>query len=899
MIQGSRGLISPFPSGGKVGKVVCINNSGGAIFSFLAAAKYKNSSSPDFFTPLLDTPHDINISLIAEALLTGEVVVDGLKRQAVRVSNATELRAALADSSIFFIECVDLPSHEMNVQIHKDLNAMVTAKIVAALKKPILDGLHWSLYSKKHQLGSSKLQVVESKPLVVLLHGWLGSEADWKAVVGDFLDQKCWSVLTVSTDCELHSPTLFCHALRELIHQQISVSGDPRPLIIIGYSQGGRLGMHYRNLFPRDVRELVCISTVSGKPIDSGEFESSVIDLWESSRDGANEIEVFLNKWYALPVFSNFRKRLSSAYSELVTKRVEGFLDVDFALTNMACTSITANAKAELCVVGSLDTKYTALALTAKMNAMVDEIITIKNCGHCLLAEKPEALKSVLGDFLRRVLDPSKKRPADSAKGVKQVAVCKVSITQIDIRLQTPLIVLSNGTTQTFESRRGMRVVITVSELENKLNFKEKVHFSGVGEVYEPVFAVSEPNLSYNGLVDEIFSLSSVIEQWSGIVPPSAEGVANAVRNALLPIQDRYSAVCVYGFEQCLLHAMAQFMRVSLVDAIGAYIGASLKRRSSHIKVNGFASLRDGQSSGFSRTKKNFKSMKLKVGSSNGDNADQDAEQVNAFVASTATSSCERKGWLRLDANQSWSVDQARLFIEHLSPQALRAIDYVEEPLRFDCKVKDWQRLFLSPSLSGQSVDESDGVRISPLKISNATKSTWSDVSIAFDESLCSINYVNSSKNNSSSSSGSGSSGSSSGSGSKSPRKSQREETTKMTRLIEMHPSRTRFIIKPSLLSLRSDYLLSGWKEDSTFSNIVTISCTFECAAGLAFLVCIAAWYGDTAHGVHARADMAENDDFTRQFSDMLRPGQGGDMEIRVWEAEQLLNKIAVSYSNP
>ena len=898
--QGSRGLISSFPGGGKVGKIVCVNNSGGAIFSFLAAAKYKNSSSPDFFTPLLDTPHDINISLIADALLTGEMVADGSKRRAVRVSNASELRTALANNSIFFIECVSLPSHEMNVQIHKDLNAKVAAKIVAALKKPLVDGLHWSLFSKKPQVGNSKIPTVGSKPLVVLLHGWLGSETDWKGVVGDILDndaiaQKCWSVLTVSTDCELYSPTLFCHALRDLIYQLLSFNDTSRPLIIIGYSQGGRLGMHYRHLFPQDVQDLVCISTVSGKPLDSGEFERNTIDLWESSGDGADKVEVFLNKWYTLPVFSNFRKRLPSVYSQLVAKRIEGSLDADLALRNMVRTSVTANAKAELVVVGSLDTKYTALAHASKINGMVDEAITIKNCGHCLLAENPQGLKSILGDFLPRVLSSSGNKGADAntlMNTAKHLAVCKISITQIDIRLQAPLVVLSNGTTQSFESRRGMRVVITVSELEDKNTFKEKKHFSGVGEVYEPVFEVSEPNLSYNGLVDETFSLSSVIEQWTGSVLPSAEGIANAVLNALSPVRNQYSAVCVYGFEQCMLHAMAQFMCISLVDAIGAYIGGSLRRRSSHIKVNGFASLRDGQSSPFPITNKYYKAMKLKVGSSNGDNAEQDAEQVNAFVAAnvSSTTGIERKGWLRLDANQSWSVDQARLFIEHLSPQALRAIDYVEEPLRFDCSDKDWQRL-RAPS----TVDGSDIVSGSPVKISNTSSNTWSDVAIAFDESLCNIN-----RKSIESSASSNSNSNINSSRNNSPRKSismNNETANKVKRLIEMHPSRTRFIIKPSLLSLKSEHLLSGWT-DSMFSNLVTISCTFECAAGLAFLVCIAAWYGDTPHGIHARADMAEKDDFTRQFSDILRPGQGGDMEIRVWEAEQLLNNIALSYSN-
>lgn len=870
---------------------MCVNNSGGAIFSFLAAAKYKSSSSPDFFTPLLDTPHDINISLIADAVLTGELVVDGSKRRAVRVSNASELRAALADSAIFFIECVSLPSHELNVQIHRDLNAKVTAKIVNALKNPLVDALHWSLFSKKNQLGNSKVPSVGSKPLVVLLHGWLGSETDWATVVGDILEndaiaQKCWAVLTVSTDCELYSPTLFCHVLRDLIYQHLSLCDASRPLIFIGYSQGGRLGMHYRHLFPQDVQELVCISTVSGKPLDTGEFERTIIDLWENSGGGADKVEVFLNKWYALSVFSNFRKRLPSVYAQLVAKRVEGSLDGVLALRNMVRTSVTANAKAELVVVGSLDTKYTALAHASKLNAMVDDTITIKNCGHCILAEKPQDLKSVLGDFLPRVLSSIGKGPnTNKLYTAKHLAVCKISITQIDITLKAPLVVLSNGTTQSFESRRGMRVVITVSELEDKTTFKEKMHFSGVGEVYEPVFAVSEPNLSYNGLVDETFSLSSVIEQWTGSVLPSAEGVANAVLNALSPVRNQYSAVCVYGFEQCMLHAMAQFMRVSLVDVIGAYIGGSLRRRSSHIKVNGFASLRDRQSSPFPITNKYYKSMKLKVGSANGDNAEQDAEQVNAFVAAnvSATTGIERKGWLRLDANQSWSVDQARLFIEHLSPQALRAIDYVEEPLRFDCSDKDWQRLFAS---SG-----SDSVSGSPEKISDAVNNTWSDVAIAFDESLCCTNKRSSNGNGTTNTT-------TNSSRSNSPRKSISNETAnKVKRLTEMNPYRTRFIIKPSLLSLKSEYLLSGWNE-SIVSNLVTISCTFECAAGLAFLVCIAAWYGDTAHGIHARADMAEKDDFTRQFADILRPGQGGDMEVRVWEAEQLLNNIALSYSN-
>lgn len=50
-----------------MGKIVCVNNSGGAIFSFLPAANHRE----DFFSPFLDTPHNLNLSAIAAGLLGG------------------------------------------------------------------------------------------------------------------------------------------------------------------------------------------------------------------------------------------------------------------------------------------------------------------------------------------------------------------------------------------------------------------------------------------------------------------------------------------------------------------------------------------------------------------------------------------------------------------------------------------------------------------------------------------------------------------------------------------------------------------------------------------------------------------------------------------------------------
>ena len=69
--------------GGRVGKIIVLNNSGGGIFSFLPAVKYK--AETDFFTPYMDTPHNLNISDICRPMMR-----EGQK--AVRVGSVDELK---------------------------------------------------------------------------------------------------------------------------------------------------------------------------------------------------------------------------------------------------------------------------------------------------------------------------------------------------------------------------------------------------------------------------------------------------------------------------------------------------------------------------------------------------------------------------------------------------------------------------------------------------------------------------------------------------------------------------------------------------------------------------------------------------------------------------------------
>ena len=97
-------------------KVICVNNSGGAIFSFLPIKAHT-----DLFNPYFDTPHSLSLSAIAGSMAPGA---------AVRVSDQRSLRGALRDPNVKFIECVDLPDHATNVAIHKQIGSTVIQQLV-------------------------------------------------------------------------------------------------------------------------------------------------------------------------------------------------------------------------------------------------------------------------------------------------------------------------------------------------------------------------------------------------------------------------------------------------------------------------------------------------------------------------------------------------------------------------------------------------------------------------------------------------------------------------------------------------------------------------------------------------------------------------------------------------
>ena len=808
---GSCGLMSVL-GGGRVGKIVCVNNSGGGIFSFLPSAKYRD----DFFSPFLDTPHNLNIASIAEALAGNSAT-----HKCKRVHNAAELREALHDPDVFVIECVSLPNHVDNVSIHRRINNQLNTLVEKQLKTYVTSQLRWTY---RHGDSTSSL----TAPLLVMLHGWLGAESDWESIIPLVNNHNKHDVLTVSSGGDILSPSLFCHALRDIILGQQTVAN--RGVVFIGYSQGGRLAMHYRKLFPKDVTALVNISTSGGKQATT-DIEKHLLDYYASNSNDLT-INSFLTKWYSLSVFSDMLRRVPDVVELLIEKRVRDGLRVERALSNMVCSAQTFPAKAELTLVGALDNKYVALASKDKSEGQICEQVTVPQCGHNLLAEaEPDVIASPIRMLLESLA--SKHKETESSKHL--IKIKSIDLNQFAVPMSPALSVLTGGVETIFDARRGVRVMLWVSVEDTNDNegkdqsSAEQGISKGMGEIYEPVFSRADSPCSFLDVVKETEAVAVSLRGLQMSIEATASGVAKVINTLLASC----SAIVRFGLEQCLVLALSSALHVPFFDCLGALMGQS--KRGSHVTLNCFASMRGNvtvNASSEPPVKIQTNVLKMKIGDIDGTQAKADALRVTQYVQSSARLDAR---WLRLDANQSWSIPQAIEFAETLSDDAIHAIAYVEEPLRATEKgVGAYQEL----------------IRLCD---------RWSQITVALDETLSAMTAT--------------------------------ETSLLESSIVGTGAPVPKLVIKPALLSTSSDYLKRS-------DSVVTISCTFECGYTLAYLVCISAFFSDTPHGVHAKADMANVDDATRRFSQL--PEEGGDdagcLRIAADRAEWLLNELTNEY---
>lgn len=221
--------------------------------------------------------------------------------------------------------------------------------------------------------------------MITFLHGFLGSPEDWDGV------RKELSVPSIALTLPGHSNTSLD---LDSFENQI-----PEGTILVGYSLGGRLAMHYAKKYPEKVKQLFILSASPGLEKDREkrlEWDQEWIDVLQKTG-----LEHFLDRWYAQDLFSSF-----TVTDEIKQRRMEhdpkNLVEVFKRFSPARMENLWPHLKDFSCpllfLFGENDIKYRSIGIRLKKTF---ECIEIPKASHPIHLEAPkEVAKQIMRRFL-------------------------------------------------------------------------------------------------------------------------------------------------------------------------------------------------------------------------------------------------------------------------------------------------------------------------------------------------------------------------------------------------------------------------------------------------------------------------------------------------------------------
>jgi 2-succinyl-6-hydroxy-2,4-cyclohexadiene-1-carboxylate synthase len=244
----------------------------------------------------------------------------------------------------------------------------------------------------------------EGEPVLVFLHGLLGSGEDWQSSI-EQLPNSNWITIDLPGhgQSQEYACADFFQCCQQISHTILSQLEPNTPIILIGYSLGGRIAMLGVAL------ELFSNLNLVGLVIEGGNFglqnEQEKKARWENDSCWAQRfrlepIEQVLNDWYQQAVFSSLNDEQRQT---LITKRSA---NLGNEIANMLLSTSLANqpyllpalqqlSLPVLYVCGANDDKFRQLAEQSGLTYS-----QIESAGHNVHQEQPSAFAKTIQRFI-------------------------------------------------------------------------------------------------------------------------------------------------------------------------------------------------------------------------------------------------------------------------------------------------------------------------------------------------------------------------------------------------------------------------------------------------------------------------------------------------------------------
>ncbi len=227
---------------------------------------------------------------------------------------------------------------------------------------------------------------------VVFLHGLLGSQQDWAAVVARFQAYPQFRPLTLDLPFHGKSAAMTCHhfdsARQQLQHTLQHLLGD-MPFWLVGYSLGGRLALDFAlNGACASLQGVIVEGTNIGLTNETEKQQRWQNDCRWAQRFRTEPLEQVLADWYQQPVFADLtaemRNRLIRERAQNHGAQIADMLEAT-SLAKQPWLLPPPNAAVTF-LIGERDTKFRALAQQYGLNHRL-----ISQAGHNAHRDNPTA----------------------------------------------------------------------------------------------------------------------------------------------------------------------------------------------------------------------------------------------------------------------------------------------------------------------------------------------------------------------------------------------------------------------------------------------------------------------------------------------------------------------------
>ncbi len=244
---------------------------------------------------------------------------------------------------------------------------------------------------------------------LIFLHGFLGDCTDWEGIAPAFSEYRC-----VAPDLPGHgetplSETMGWDQLPIELTRDLNAKGINHA-VVIGYSMGGRIALHWAHQDPNFVQGIILESASPGIDTEIERRARHLFDLQVEKQLGTLPPLEFIDWWCELPMFGDIK--IHPDYPALREKRSR-FLPEDMrrvmrdfgAATRPSVWPVLGQLPIIGFVTGSLDLKYKTVAHRIQTEFPNIPVEILENAAHNCHFEAPDRFSRVVLQFLRAVPD--------------------------------------------------------------------------------------------------------------------------------------------------------------------------------------------------------------------------------------------------------------------------------------------------------------------------------------------------------------------------------------------------------------------------------------------------------------------------------------------------------------